>query len=253
MKFSKCGIATSRKIALAFALVLIVAGGVYVALGPSLLGIAPNGPQSNSSSSTTGTASSNGEAGQPNSILDLFGNFSRMVVVTSFTQMEGGEPSGMGTSHLSYAVLGQTTVNSTNYYKVTFRDIDANRSVVAWFNQQGLVDRVDVLGDKNYTGPTAAIYTRIFVSAFSAIPTMSYNATLLAGLQRTAESVQSIGPTQMDITTYYLAAKTSTYNNFTIKIATVPGTNVKLAVYYHVQLPDDSDTLFQVTSVTRAP
>jgi hypothetical protein len=249
MKFSKRGMTTTRKIAIAIPLLLIIALGAYVALGSSRPGVVGNGPQSSSSSSSTGAVSSNGGARQPNSILDLFGNFSQMGVTSSFADTEA---ESQGTSHVSYAVLGQTVANSTNYYRVEFKNLDLNTSEIAWFNQQGLVDRVDVLGDKNYSGPTASLYAQAFVAAFSFIPSLSYNTTLLSGLQKTAEGVQNIGSARMDVVTYSLAAPTSTYSNYTVKIATVQGANVKLAVYWYQQFPSTSNNFFEVTSVTRA-
>jgi hypothetical protein len=245
MILSKHGMTTTRKLSFAVVLLLLIALGVYVALGASRPSVVGNGSQSSTSSST-------GTTRQPNSILDLFGNFSRMSVTTSFVAMGGGEQQNSGLSHLSYAVLGQTVVNSTKYTKVEFKDMDANRSVIAWFNQQGLVNRADVLGDRNYTGPNAPVYAQTFTAVFSSLPSMSYNATLLSGLQRTAESVQAIGPTQMDVVTYGLAAPNSAYSNLTVKIATLPGTNVKLAVYSYQETPDLSNVFLQVTSVTRA-
>jgi hypothetical protein len=220
--------ATARKIALTIAIVLIIAGGIYVALGPNRLGIASNGTQSTSSSSSTPTISSSGEAGQPNGIVGLFESFSRMVVVTSFSDFASGEVQLQGTTHLSYAVLGQEVVNSTNYYKVELTNLDDNTSEIAWFNHQGSVDRVDAIGGPNYTGSLASYYAQIFVPSFSPISSISYNTTLLSHLQKVAESVQRIGPTQLDVITYGLTAPSSTYSNYTIKIATIPGTNVKL-------------------------
>ena len=175
-----------------------------------------------------------------------------MTITTSYVDFYDGEVQDQAASHFSYAVLGQALLNSTNHYKVEFTNLDDKTSEIAWFNQQGSVDRVDVLGDKNYTRPTATVYTQTFIASFSLVLSLSYNTTVLAELQRTAEGVQSIGPTQMDVITYDLAAPSSSYSNFTVKIATVPGANVKLAVYSYQQFPSTSNTLFEVTSVTRA-
>jgi hypothetical protein len=96
------------------------------------------------------------------------------------------------------------------------------------------------------------MHAQIFTGTFSFLPSVSYNTTLLSGLQRTGESAQGIGPTQMDVTTYNLAAKTAAFSNLTVKIGTVPGTSTKLAVFLYQESPDSSSSLFQVTSVTRA-
>ena len=90
------------------------------------------------------------------------------------------------------------------------------------------------------------------MAPFSLIPNLSYNATLLSGLQKTAEVTQNLGHTQMNVITYRLAAPSPAYSNYTLKIATVPGTSTKLAVYWYVEDPSTSNTLFEVTSVTRA-
>jgi hypothetical protein len=251
MKWPRSGMATSRKIALTIGIVLIVALGAYAAIGSGRLSIVPNGSNSTSYGTSTATAPLNG-LGQPNSILDLFGNFSKMVVSKHFVDMADGEINAEGGTHASYAVLGRTVVNSTNYYKVEFTDLDGNRSIIAWFDQKGTINRVDVLGDRNYTGSTALMHAQIFTSTFSFLPSVSYNATLLSGLQRTGESAQGIGPTQMDVTTYNLAAKTAAFSNLTVKIGTVPGTSTKLAVFLYQESPDSSSSLFQVTSLTRA-
>jgi hypothetical protein len=251
MKLPRRGMATSRKVALTVGIALLVALGAYIAIGPGRLSIVPNESGSTSYHSSTATAPLNG-VGQPNNILGLFGNFSKMVVSIHFVVMADGEINSEGGTHASYAVLGRTVVNSTNYYKVEFTDLDANKSIIAWFDQQGTINRVDVLGDRNYTGSTASMHAQIFTSTFSFLPSVSYNATLLSGLQRTGESAQGIGPTQMDVTTYNLAAKTAAFSNLTVKIGTVPGTSTKLAVFLYQESPDSSSSLFQVTSVTRA-
>jgi hypothetical protein len=252
MKFSVRGMATTKKIVLTIALALVIAGGIYVALGSGRPGVVPNGSQSGSSSSSTALASFSGGAGQPKSILDLFGNFSRMVVTIGYLHFADGEVQSQGESHFSYSVLGQAVLNSTNYYKVQFTDLDSKKSGIAWFNQMGLVDRVDILGDKNYTGTSASVYAQAFTAPFSLIPNLSHNATLLSGLQKTAEGTQNVGPTQMNVITYRLAAPSPAYSNYTLKIATVPGTSTKLAVYWYVEDPSTSNALFEVTSVTRA-
>ncbi len=244
MKFSKRGIATTGKITIAVGLVLIIAAGVYAALGPNLLGVAPKGTQT--------TTPSNGGSGQPKSILDLFNTFSRMTFATGFADFEDGEIQNQGSLHISYVVLGRAVVNSTNYYKVQFTNSDARTSAIAWINPRGLVDRVDVLGDKNYSGSAAQVYAQAFLGALSPVPSLGYNITLLSGLQKIAEGSQGIGPTQVDVVTYGLRAPTSTYTNYTVKIATVPGVSFKLAVYVYQEFPSKSNNFFEVTSVTKA-
>ena len=252
MKLSGRGMTNTKKIAVAIPLILVIAAGIYVALGPGRLGIVSSGSQSTSSSSSTGIASFSGVAGPPRSLLDLFGNFSQMAVTTGYVNFADGEVQSEGTSHYSYAVIGRAVLNSTNYYKVEFTNSEARTSVIAWFNQQGLVDRADVLGDKNYTGPSAQIFAQTFVGLFSFVPSLSYNATLISGLHKTAEGMQSVGPTQMNVITYGLAAPTKAYINFTAKIATVPGTSIKLAVFWYQEDPSTSNSLFEVTSAARA-
>jgi hypothetical protein len=251
MNQSKYGLTSTRKAFLAIVLIVIIALGIYVAIGTSRPSVVGNSSKA-STSSSTGTISSSGGTQQASSILDLFGNFSQMVIATSYVDFYDGEVQEQSGSNLSYVVLGQAIVNSTNHYKVQFTDLIAKTSEIAWFNPQGLVDRVDVLGDKNYTGPTAPLLAQAFVGPFSMLPSISYNTTLLSGLQKMAEGVQNIGPAQMNVVTYGLAAPSSAYNNDTVKIATVPGTSIKLAVYSFQEFPSTSNTLFEVTSVTRA-
>jgi hypothetical protein len=179
----------------------------------------------------------------------MFGNFSKMAITTSYLD-EVNEASD--STSISYVVLGRTLLNSTNYTRVEFKNAAGNTTEIAWFNPKGGIDRVDVIGDKNYTGSGAPFFAQIYTSIFSLVPGWSDNATLLTGTQKTGEKVQSVGLIQMTVSTYELISKTSTLTNFTARIATIPGTNVRLAVYIFQQEPNGSNNTFEVTSVTRA-
>ena len=243
------GTVGTRNIAIVLAVVSILALGTYVAISSGQFSAPNASSKSTSSTQSAGTVTYPTTQVQLRGLIDLFGNFSRMAITTSYLD-EVNEASG--SSSVSYVVLGRTTLNSTRYYKVEFKNAFGNTSEIAWFSPQGRIDRVDVLGDKNYTGSAAAFFTRLYTNSFSLVPAWSYNVTLLSGLQKTGESIRSIGPTQMDVARYGLPRVTSAYANFTAEIATIPGTNARLAVYVFQQTLDGSNVLLQVTSVTRA-
>ena len=245
---SRDGTVSTRNIAIVLAVVSILALGAYVAISSGQFSPPNASSKSSSSTQSTGTVTYPNTQAQLRGLLDLFGNFSQMAITTSYLD-EVNEASG--SSSVSYVVLGHTTLNSTHYYRVEFKNDFGNTNEIAWFNPQGGIDRVDVLGQKNYTGSGAAFFAQIFTSSFSLLPEWSNNVTLLSGLQKTGESVENIGHTQMNVSTYELPRTTSTYTNFTAKIATIPGTNARLAVYVFQQSPNGSNVLFQVTSVTR--
>ena len=243
------GTVGTRNIVIVLAVVSVLALGAYVAISSGQFSPPNASSKSTSSTQSTGTVTYPTTQAQLRGLLDLFGNFSQMAITTSYLD-EANEASG--SSSVSYVVLGRTTLNSTHYYRVEFKNSFGNTSEIVWFNPRGGIDRVDVLGDKNYTGFEAALFTQLYSVAFSLVPAWSYNATLLSGLQKTGESVRSIGPTQMNIARYELPMVTSAYTNFTAEIATIPGTNARLAVYVFQQTLDGSNVLLQVTSVTRA-
>src|SRR5712691_5592188 len=215
------GTVRPRNIAIVLAVVAILALGAYVAISSGQFSPPNASSKSTSSTQSTGTVTFPNIQAQLRGLLTLFGNFSQMAITTSYLD-EVNEASG--SSSVSYVVLGHTTLNSTNYYRVEFKNSIGNTSEVAWFNPQGGIDRVDVFGDRNYTGSGAAFFTRVYTVPFSLVPAWSYNATLLSGLQKTGESVRSIGPTQMNIVRYEIPRVTSAYANFTAEIATIPGT-----------------------------
>jgi hypothetical protein len=114
-----------------------------------------------------------------------------------------------------------------------------------------VVNRVDVVGVRNYTGSGAYFLAQAYTSAYGLIPEISDNATLLSLLSKTSETTTSIGPTTMNVTTYSLAAPTGVYTSLTVKYATIPGTNVQLAVYVSEETTDGSTSTIQVTSLTK--
>ena len=239
----------TRNIVIVLAVVGVLALGAYVAISPGQSNPPKSSSNSTSSLQSTGTVTYPKTQVQLIRLLNLFGNFSQMAITISYLD-EVNEASD--SSSVSYVVLGRALLNSTNYYRVAFMNSIGNTSEIVWFNPQGGIDRVDVLGDKNYTGSGAAFFARIYTTSFSLVVAWSYNTTLLSGLQKTGESVQSIGPTQMNVAKYELPSATSAYANFTAEIATIPGTNARLAVYVFQQSPNGSNFLLQVTSVTRA-
>lgn len=243
------GTVSTRNTAAALAVAAVLVIGAYVIINSGQFSAPKASSKLTSLTSSTATLPVIISQSQLHGILNLFGNFSRVELSTSYSD-EVNEDAGHAGA--SYVVLGRTFLNSTNYYRVEFKNLGSNTSEIAWFTPQGGIDRVDVPRNKNYTGPGAAFYAQTFTSFFSLLPALSNNATLLSGLQKTGTSVESIGLTQMSITTYGLRQPTSAYTNFTVKIATVPGTNIKLVIYFFQEYPNRSNYLFQVVSLTRA-
>jgi hypothetical protein len=196
----------------------------------------------------TSTLSSNGGR-QPSYLLDLFGNFSSMTVA----DVVNNPDESMTAENVTYAVLGSTQVNSTSYPRVAFT-VAGGSTTTLWFDQRGNVSLAEVEGGGNYTGTLAGIQGGFLTSYFS-FTSVESNATLLSGLQRTGGALQEIGPTQMSVSTYELSASnTSALAVMAVKIATIPGTDVRLLVYFD-QIPANPDgitELFQVTSLSRA-
>lgn len=61
----------------------------------------------------------------------------------------------------------------------------------------------------------------------------------------------SLGPTHLDVTTYSLAAPTPPYTSMTVRYATIPGTETRLAVYVDEKTSDLMETVVQVLSLTQ--
>jgi hypothetical protein len=142
-------------------------------------------------------------------------------------------------------------MNSTNYYRVEFTIPGSNASEIAWISPQGGLERVDLPGNVTYTGSLAQFYSQRFTAAFSSIAALSNNATLLSGLQKIRNSVESVGQTQMDIATYGLPQPTKIYSNFTVKVGTISGISVRMVVYYFQLGPNGSNYILQVVGLTR--
>ena len=81
--------------------------------------------------------------------------------------------------------------------------------------------------------------------------TFTNDATLLSLLSKSSEVLTSIGPTQMDVTTYVLSGPSYPYLHLTLQLATIPGTGVQLLTYLDEKRYDGSTTVVQVTSMTR--
>jgi hypothetical protein len=249
MNPAKRGLAAAGKVGIVVVIVVLVLGGVYLA--PSMLSTGSSRSTTATSSSQSAQASSSTVAGgQGTALLSLFGYFSQMQLQTS--AYDNNEAFPLAEQHdYSYLVLGKGTINSTQYTKVEFSQAVTNSDVVAWFNPQGGVDRVDVVGVRNYTGPTAYVYTQLYVSAFSVITGLSNNATLLSILKQTSQNTTSFGPTQLPVTTYSLATPTAPFASATLALATIPGTTAKIAVYFDEKTTDGLETTYQVMSLTK--
>jgi hypothetical protein len=244
MNTSKKGLAAAGKAGIVVVLVALVLGGVYFV--PPML---TSGTGSTSSQSTQ-TSLSSGAGDQGAGLLALFGYFSQMQMQNS--AYDNNEAFPLAEQHTySYLVLGKGTINSTQYTKVEFSQAGANSDLVAWFNPRGGVDRVDVLGVRNYTGPTAHIYSQLYISAFSLISGLSNNSTLLSVLTKTSQNTTSFGPTKLDVTTYSLTTPVAAFTSITVKFATIPGTNTRIAVYFDERTTDSFENTYQVISLTK--
>jgi hypothetical protein len=183
-------------------------------------------------------------------MVSLFADFPQMQV--SLDAYDA--PNGMLTNQtLSYTVLGTGTLNSVENTRVEFATAGESHHVVAWYNSTGGINEVDVLGQQNYTGSGAheLPFMVTYTSEFGTLVSVTNNATLLSTLTKSSETTMSIGPTQMNVTTYVLPARTSQYSSMTVKIGTIPGTDVQLAVYVSEKAHDGSTSTIQVTSLTR--
>lgn len=163
MDLSKKGISSAAKAAAIIAAVMVVLAVVYFvpSFSTSSVGAAP-------ASSNTRTSSS-GPVTQNAGILALFGFFSQIdmqVTVLNYNQANGI----IQQQSLSYLVLGKGTWNSTQYTRVEFSTPGVGNTVVAWFNAQGGIDRVDVLGQRNYTGSGAYFVASTYVNALTLVP-----------------------------------------------------------------------------------
>ncbi len=244
MNPSKSGLSTAGKTGIVVIVILVVLGAAYFA--PSLM--TNKGTQSTSTQS--GGSSSPGSGNQTFGLLTLFGHFSQMQIVVKSSVSEGGEPVVTQQSY-AYQVLGRGTLNSTQYTKVEFSQPGPTDKVVAWFNPNGGIDRLDILGQSNYTGPGAALLSQVYTTAFGGIPLFTNNATLLSLLTKTSENTTSIGPTQLDVVTYHLAVPTHPYKSIVAEYATIPGTNQRFVVYVDERMTDGTETVLQVTSITQ--
>lgn len=242
---AKGGLSTARKAGVVIVLIVIVLGVAYLAM-PLVTG------GSTSTTSSSARSSSGALAGSGNTIglLSLFGNFSQMKIWTaSYDHGEGGGPQEQ--HNFSYIVLGKAPLNSTPHTKVRFSEVGTSGDIVAWFNSQGSIDRVDVLGATNYTGSVASLYAQKYLSALLSVTGSSNSSSILPPLKQTSQTTMSIGSTQMSVSAYQLAAPTSPFTNVTVRFATVPGTNAKVLVYLDENTNDNMETVFQVTSLTK--
>ena len=239
MNPSKNGLSSSGKTGIVIVLIVIVLGAAY--LVPSL----------SKGSGTQASSSLYASEKQITGILSLFGDFPQMQIsVNTYDAPDGF----VANQSLSYTVLGKGTINSTEYTRVEFATVGQANMIVGWFNSTGGIEEVDVLGQaRNYTGNGAYAlpFIQTYTNAFGGIVSITDNKTLLSRLSVASQGLTSIGPTQMDVTTYVLAARSPPYSSMTVRIATIPGTNVQLAVYVSEKVTDGSTSLVQVTNLTR--
>lgn len=241
MNPSRRGLSNAVKAGVVVVLAIVVLGAVYFVPGLS------TGGGSQTTSSVGGTLSTV-RGNQTQGVYSLIKAFSKMQL-----EVDTNVPNQGATNRTySYAVLGKGTINSTQYTRVEFVTVGIGDNVVMWFNSTGGVARVDVLGQRNYTGSGVPNlpYVMTYSNLFGVIPTVTNNATLFSMLTKYSEGGASIGPTSADVTTYVLSTPSQAYSSLTVKVATVPAKNVVLATYVFAKAHDGSTELIEVTSIT---
>ena len=253
MDASRRGLNTVAKVGVIFVAFIVLVAALYVA-GPFSKGAA-----SQSSTQTTGSIAGNAPGSVTNlgsnqtfAVVSLFPTFSQMRMTLNFYDPAEGNSQN---STYAYTVLGSATLGGVQYTKVDFRTLGvpdaAGNEVIVWFTSAGAIGRVDVIGERNYTGSGAAVLAQSFTGSFGLLPLITSNSTLLAMLSKTSTSTLSIGPTQANVETYTLASPTPTYTSITVEYATFSGTSAKLAVFLDETTADGATTTIQVTSLTR--
>jgi hypothetical protein len=84
-----------------------------------------------------------------------------------------------------------------------------------------------VLGKANYSGSGSNIYAQKYLSLLSSIAEASNNSSALPPLTEVSSSTMSLGPSQLVVGTYKLAAPSSPTSNLTARFATIRGTNAR--------------------------
>jgi len=237
MNPSKRGLGAAGKAGAVVVLIIVVLGAIY--LFPKF-----------SAASQSQTSSSNSGIKQIAGMPALFYGFTRMQVSVYVNDPVNGIDQNQS---YSYTVLGKGTLNSTVYTRVEFTTSGLGNNVVVWYNSTGGIGEVDLVGVRNYTGSGARNlpFITIYDSAFGTLASIGENSTLLSLLSKTSEAVKSIGPTQVDVTTYVLSRRSYPYSSLTLGLATIPGTNAQLATYLDEKTSDGTNSILQVTSLTR--
>jgi hypothetical protein len=246
MKPNREGLSAAALTGVVVVLIVVVLGAAYV--GPSML--AGSSVTHSTTSQSAGSTSNNPDA----ALLPLFGHFSQMQLQESvLNNPMGGDQTALQQVTFSYLVLGKGTINSTQYTKVLFSQAGLPHNVLAWFNPQGGIDRVDVSGQTNYTGSGAKNLPtlQVYLTGFRVLAALATNTTLISMLSKTSENITTIGPSQLTVTTYSLAVPTRPYTSITAKFAAIPGTNERLLVYFDAKMTGGSETTVEVLSLTK--
>ena len=237
MNPSRRGVGTGGKVAAVVVLIMLGLGAIYLI------------PKFTSSQSQG--ASSNAVPQQITGMPSLFYDFTKMQVAVD---LNDPADSFVQNQSYTYTVLGKSTVDSVQYTRVEYTTVGVgNNDVVVWYNLTGGINEVDVVGVRNYTGNGTKNLPFItsYSGAFGGLVAFANNATLLSHLSKTSEVLTSIGPTQMDVTTYMLSGRSYPYLHLTLQLATIPGTDVQLVTYLDENTYDGSTTVVQVMSMTR--
>lgn len=251
---SKSGLSTGGKAGAVVVLIIIVLGAIYLI------------PRFSAPSQTQGPSTNPG-AQQITGMPSLFYDFSKMQVSVDVNDPLNGN---LQNQSYSYTVLGKGTLTTTAtttgangqvatsttsavYTRVEYATVGVGDNVVVWYNSTGGIGEVDVVGVRNYTGSGAGNLPFItnYASTFGGLVALTNNATLLSRLGKTSTVLTSIGPTQMEVTTYVLSGRSPPYSSLTMGVATIPGTSVQLVTYLNEKTTDGVTSVIQVTSLTR--
>ena len=236
MNPSKRGLGSAGKAGAVVVMIVIVLGTIY--LLPRYTGSQSQG------------ATSNAVPEKITGLPSLFYDFTKMQI-----SVDVNDPlnSFVQTQSFSYTVLGKGTLNSTVYTRVEFTTVGVGNDVIIWYNSTGGISEVEVVGVRTYTGNGTSNlpFITTYSGAFGALVSIGNNATLLSLLGKTSEDQTSIGSTKMDVSTYVLAGRSYPYSSLTLKLATIPGTDVQLITYIDEKSFQGATSLIQVTSLTR--
>jgi len=178
---------------------------------------------------------------------------------------------GGSTAGYNYTASYHTDYVSSTTYKITENESSGTTSfgVTAWIHKDGTAVAVEISG-QNLTGSTSQQMLVGLFAAFTLQLQADSQIALYTGtnFHSTGTSTVSVGPTQVDVTTYVAntlpetfttCTGSSTISAFSFNVGTPHGASAKLVTSEHIAGSDTSstgtdtfDTTIAVTSVTLA-